>query len=256
MRFTYVYRKSDGVRVTDTIDAESRDEAFSALRKVGIRPIKVIADDGSKENGEVRKGVRRRVVFAVSIVSVIVGAVLAIVLTGPEKEDPNRALPMTRRQIHAGYERANFKHVSEAYLANYAIPGKIVEKGAEISEEVRKDFEAAADDPIVLSSDDDIACSEIKSIVAGMKEELRMFLASGGTIDEYILRLEERQKMEIAYREQAALKLEEVRRTGSSEDAFREWKAQNAWLQAMGIERLAMPEEKDQNFDLTDEESL
>ena len=52
MKYTYAYKTSDGVRHEDSLDAGSRDEAFAVLRGRGIRPIKVVAADGSKENGE------------------------------------------------------------------------------------------------------------------------------------------------------------------------------------------------------------
>ena len=54
MKYTFAYKTSDGVRHEDSLDAESRDEAFAILRGRGIRPIKVVAADGSKANGEVR----------------------------------------------------------------------------------------------------------------------------------------------------------------------------------------------------------
>ena len=52
MKFTYAYKTSDGVRHEDSIEASSREEVFSTLRAKGIRPIKVVAADGSKANGE------------------------------------------------------------------------------------------------------------------------------------------------------------------------------------------------------------
>ena len=52
MKYTYAYKTSDGVRHEDSLDAGSRDEVFAVLRGRGIRPIKVVAADGSKENGE------------------------------------------------------------------------------------------------------------------------------------------------------------------------------------------------------------
>lgn len=41
MRFTYSYKTSDGVRHEAEIEARTRDDAFAALRKQGIRPIRV-----------------------------------------------------------------------------------------------------------------------------------------------------------------------------------------------------------------------
>ena len=72
MKYTYAYKDSDGKRHEAAIEAPSRDAAFAALREQGIRPIKVVAADGSKANGA-PVGVRRRV-MAVSIIVAVVAA--------------------------------------------------------------------------------------------------------------------------------------------------------------------------------------
>ena len=41
MKFLYTYRTSDGIRRTDTIEAQSKDTVFAELRSRGIRAIKV-----------------------------------------------------------------------------------------------------------------------------------------------------------------------------------------------------------------------
>ncbi len=57
MTFTYTYRSSDGQRHSAEIEAENRDAAFARLRtELGIKPIKVVAADGSKANGEEAAG--------------------------------------------------------------------------------------------------------------------------------------------------------------------------------------------------------
>ena len=70
MKYTYAYKTPDGVRHEDSMDAPSREEVFVALRRAGIRAIKVVAADGSKANGEVR-GVRMRIVAAVSAAAAV-----------------------------------------------------------------------------------------------------------------------------------------------------------------------------------------
>ena len=53
MKYTYAYKTSDGKRHVAEMKATSREEVFVALRMRGIRAIKVVAEDGSKANGEV-----------------------------------------------------------------------------------------------------------------------------------------------------------------------------------------------------------
>ena len=102
MKYTYAYKDSDGKRHEAAIEASGRDAAFAALREQGIRPIKVVAADGSKANGA-PVGVRRRVV-AVSILLAVVAAVgataafLRIVRPTPEMDafqsDQTRRYPI------------------------------------------------------------------------------------------------------------------------------------------------------------------
>ncbi len=42
-RYSYVWKSSDGARHVDEMRARSKDEVFSALRKQGIRPVRVEA---------------------------------------------------------------------------------------------------------------------------------------------------------------------------------------------------------------------
>ena len=58
--------------------AESREAVFAALREKGIKAIKVIAEDGSKANGETRFITRKRFVFAALAAGLAVGVCLAI----------------------------------------------------------------------------------------------------------------------------------------------------------------------------------
>ena len=76
MKYTYAYKTSDGTRHEAAMEANSRDEVFEALRGRGIRPIKVVAADGSKANGEVR-GLRKRAVFALVAIAALVAGVVA-----------------------------------------------------------------------------------------------------------------------------------------------------------------------------------
>lgn len=87
MKYYYVFKTSDGVRTQESIEAVSRDEAFASLRRKGIRPIKVVAADGAKANGEVR-GVRKRVVTLLVLVSVVLTAVMVAVLVRRNIHDP------------------------------------------------------------------------------------------------------------------------------------------------------------------------
>lgn len=78
-RYIYIYRTSDGVRREGSIRASSREDAFAELRGQGIRPIKVVAADGSKENGEVRRiGVSKVTVAVISSIVLVAGLAVGV----------------------------------------------------------------------------------------------------------------------------------------------------------------------------------
>ena len=77
MRYEYAYKTPDGVRHVEEMDAPSREAVFESLRAKGIKAIKVVAQDGSRSNGEVRViGVKKRVAFAAALLALLAGASL------------------------------------------------------------------------------------------------------------------------------------------------------------------------------------
>jgi len=70
MRFAYSYKTSDNVRHEAEIDAPSRDAAFAALREMGIRPIKVVAEGGA--------GMSRKVILFVLSIAIVLFAVAVV----------------------------------------------------------------------------------------------------------------------------------------------------------------------------------
>lgn len=272
--FTYFYKTSDGLRHEAEIGAPSRDEAFAALRERGIRPIKLVAKDGSTANGEVR-GMRKRAVAAIVVSVAAVAALVAgavafalgrrtppsapVVVTPQGPVTFTSASPLARQRIPGDRLRIEnvptnlFAFASEACLAGYAEPGRPLPAGAQLDE---ADVRAALAKPVMISSRDFTEHVDLKRIVAGMKRELNAYLAGGGTVDGYAAELVKRQKMEIAYREKAAARLQElmansqapesgVPAAGASDGhsaAYAYWLKANASLQAMGIYPLELPE--------------
>ena len=135
MKYTYAYKTPDGMRHEESMDAASREAVFEALRTRGIRPIKVVAADGSKANGEVR-GIRRRVAVAIVLIAAaVVGAVAYFV--GARSTDsgdvPSFEAEQTRRQvigdtavvdkgILTGWSEV-FADEGDRFFASFAIPG-------------------------------------------------------------------------------------------------------------------------------------
>ena len=263
MQFTYFYKTSDNVRHEGEIGAPTRDDAFAALRERGIRPIKLVAKDGSKSNGEVR-GVRKRVVSALVACAAAVAGALAfwmgrsspaeaplVVQTPSGSVTFSVAQPLMRQRIPGDRQRIEnaptnlFAFAVETCLAHFAEPGRPFPanfSAADLSDRLEECLAA----PIRIASNDFTEYVDLKRIVTGMKRELRAYLAGGGTAEGYAAELVKRQKMEIAYREKAEAHLKELLGDRSEDSrlpgAYAYWLKANASLQAMGIAPLTLPE--------------
>ena len=231
MRYTYAYRTSEGTRREDAIEAESRDDAFAALRARGIRPIKVVAADGSKANGEVVvKGVRKRIVALVVIVASVVAAVLSGTFSYRAAEtkvdvetSPRHWLPVAT---------ADFKSAGDAFLARFARPGVAIDEPVDFSPELAAELREALAEGIAVSEADGEDEIELKRIVAGLKQEMKTHLRGGNDYEGVVRFFIQRQRMEVALRNQI---LESVGNAGSAEKAMRRAEA-NEMLSTLGFE--------------------
>ena len=217
MRYTYAYRDSEGQRHEDSIEGASRDAVFATLRQQGIRPIKVIAADGSKENGasHTRHSFHRMIGVAATIFLCTVVVVTHSIIIGnieypgkiekqaaPSGEMIAKAKP--RKWLEHDKEflySSIFTHPSEAYLAHFAEPGFIPNAGIpQLTQAIREDFYDSLSEDILLVQGEDEKISALKHIVSGMKQDAEMSLGSGMTVDDFATRLIERQYMEAEHR--------------------------------------------------------
>ena len=293
MRFAYTYRSSDGQRHTAEIEAESRDTAFAKVRaELGIKPIKVTAAGGqdTQDNRDTQGRRRMPVLGVLGVLGVL--AILAVlawrwadardarpyqVMTpqGPVTYSvaaplPRQAIPGDRQRIEQAIRgpdgrspresgQGAFAHPAERWLARYAEPGRKID-GLKIEDlGLRGDdaWRSCLREPIRIASTDFTEVVDLKRIVAGMKREMKAYLAGGGTVEGYLAELEKRQRLELSYRERAEQKLEELlkeQKDGGRNElrpsrggspyaaAYAYWLKANAQLQAMGIYPLALPD--------------
>lgn len=253
MRYTYAYKTSDSIRHEDSIEAGSRDEVFALLRERGIRPIKVIAADGSKANGE-NRGVRKRAVAAlVALVAIGVGvfAYLQGTRSGEALARSSEA-SAPRHQIYGdpavmqGFERGEFEGVlsreGDRLLARFAQPGKFMgaksltpTEMATFAAYAEANLAAAYD--VSISDADSREVRELKQIVNGMREEMREYLANGmGTPRSYWRRLNERTTQE-------AQIYERTRRELENETDADVWEQKNDALRRLGLLTIPNPNE-------------
>lgn len=259
--FRYIYKTSDGVRQTAELTAASREEAFAALRARGIRPIKVEDTDGTKANGETPRNYKRKV-FVLSLIAALLAALLVVLIRGVGQNGGNAAKsaadaknvgivarPLARQIISGDRVRIThppadlFPTAAERYLAYFAEPGRPLPP-TDVVPPTPEELQACLAQPLRVREDEFTEYVELKRVVTRMKDELRAYLAGGGTAADYLAELVRRQRLEISYREQAERKLEEMLE-GTKPNlprAYEHWLKANARLRSMGIYPLSLPD--------------
>ena len=252
------------------MDAESREAVFEALRARGIRPIKVVAADGSKANGEVREEGRgnreeekkkEKVLYAgVAVLFALLALSVAFVLFVFKNNNPppSPEVASPRHQIYGdpaivgGFEHGDFGDAlprqGDRLLAWFSQPGRITcPRNTSRAELLRLGDANVAALKSVVDSDVEIAGAdsrevrELKQIVNGIRQEMREYLANGnGTPRSFWRRLNERTQQEAQIYERTRREIE------MSPETLDE---RNASLRKLGLPTISTPEvdEKDGN---------
>lgn len=252
MRYTYAYKTSDGTRHEASIDAESRGAVFAELRNRGIRPIKVVAADGSKANGEIL-GVRKRMVAAIAVVAALLAGFAVFfaqrITTSGQTDSDLLLTSLTRRQVigdaaiiekglRTGWSDV-FPAEGERFMASFAVPGV----PAGLGSTTECEFAEALKHRVEVSEKDGIEARQIKAMVEGMKQEARRFISSGGSIQQYCRLLVARQNEEIGYYTRAKTEIEQAYASGMDREQLTDlWEMRNESLRQMGIRLIAMPD--------------
>lgn len=253
MKFVYQYRTKDNVAHKGVVDAPTRDEAYSLLKAKGIKPGRMEEAPGffNKLFGKGKRWI------AIVTLSVIVGTLAYMLFSRPTVEgDPysinGLAKEIARRQIWGddvivdSATRTNWRDVfnnsAECILAMFAQPGKQVKIPAPPAD-LEASFNESLKKPISILDDDLDEYKQVKCIVSGMKQELREYLKDGGTLQQYLGRLVERQNAEISLLSQESKKLEQASYIKGA-DVSRIWRETNARLRGMGLPALPRPELK------------
>ncbi len=228
MTYQYLYQTKDNENRRGEIKARNRAEAYAALRKQGIRPYRLIGDDPVNWRPWAIGG-------AITALAVAVVVLVVVLLRSPQGAQAlKRCQLVGDAQVIAAGVASGWEGVFESgldrYLAAYAQPGWLFEPPA-LDEGDKASFASLLDADMPRSSDDPPEIAQLKNIVMQMRSEMREYLASGGTVDDYLEFLSERQEREFKTREAARETLgkapEEMRR--------RAWLNLNIRLEDMGI---------------------
>ena len=250
MKFLYEYKTSDNERREGQLSAASRDAAYAELKRQGIHPSKVVLAPGFLNR--ISSFGKRWLAIAVLTVLCLMLAITVGrgVLTAPQPSSVEVSLDsLVRRQmigdtaiieqgVRDGWANV-FPEEGERFLASFAIPGVPAGQRNTSEEEIR----AALARKVGSTEEDGIEVRQIKAMVEGMKNELREFLADGGTVVEYGKELVRRQEQELGYFNRAQNELKAARKSGTPESAVIElWKMRNSKLRRMGIKLVPLPE--------------
>ena len=250
MKFVYEYKTSDNERREGQLSAASRDAAYAELKRRGIRPSKVVLAPGllNRISSFGKRGLAIAVLAVLCLVLAI--AVGRGVLTAPQPSSVEVSLDsLVRRQmigdtaiieqgVRDGWANV-FPEEGERFLASFAIPGVPAGQRNTSEEEIR----AALARKVGSTEEDGIEARQIKAMVEGMKQELREFLADGGTVVEYGKELVRRQEQELGYYNRAKSEIEAAHESGMNPAQLTDlWNKRNASLRRMGIRLVSLPE--------------
>lgn len=244
MKFIYEYRTSDNARHQGVINAANREAAFITLKAQGIRPGSVV-DAPGVWNKILGRGKRW---IAIGLLGC---AVVVLVLANMRQGATSASAvfdDMTRRQVigdaavielgvKTGWANV-FDGEGERFLASFAIPGARAGVRSTTEEEIL----AALGRRVEIESWDTIENRQIKSMVEGMKAELRAFISKGGSVVSYGRRLVARQEEESRCYQLSKNEVDAAVREGLADaEVLRLWNEKNEQLRKMGIKPLPMP---------------
>lgn len=227
MKYQYFYQTKDNENRSDWITAKDRADAYTQLRKKGIRPYRVKGEDP----------VRWQPWAIGGLIAVLVAALVAVLVFGRGDLDRQpigrQQLTGNRTVISAGLENG-WKDVLDTnldrYLAAYAQPGWIA-LPPELTPEEMAGLESELARPLAYADGEAPEVRQLRNIVAKMRAEMKTYLANGGSVADYLRFLEDRQDDERDFRNKAIDRIE--RAPESMRDAYR--LNVNARLREMGL---------------------
>ena len=239
MKFLYRYQDRERGVLEGEIAAPSESDAYTALRKSGVRPMKVWLKPGIVNR---LSGISKRWI-AILVLGALCLVLGAIVLAN--RASYNRTIEQSNNQtISYSLPRKQcdpvdvvFGFRSEAILARFARPGELVE-GVDAAA-FASDIHAALKTALAISDADSPAAVEMKRIVIGLKNEVRIALASGEKPETVLARFVERQRMEAEYRKGIVESLREVR---SDEQLDRRIESANKTLRLTSLREIQKSE--------------
>ena len=234
MKYQYFYQTKTNENRSGWINARDRENAYTLLRKQGIRPYRIVGDDPVNWRPWAVGALVAALVVSLSVV-----AVLAL----RSKDDRE---PAARSQLYgdasviaAGVysEWSGFlSRPLDRFLAAYAQPGSNALAPLMTADEIAS-FPSDLDGDMEYVAGEPMEVRQLKNIIAGLRIEMRRHLSAGESVGQYMDFLENRQQSEREFRDHAAESLKRV----PESHIYDAWLGVNARLRERGIAPLPMP---------------
>ena len=250
MKFLFEYQDKANKRHKGALNAATRADAYAQLRQRGIKPIRCDEAPGFF-NLVFGKG-KRWLAIAILAVACVVLAVIIHSTPTPSTytsfDSPIRRqiigdAAIIEKGIRTGWAEV-FDAEADRFLASFAIPGVPPAVRTTTEEKLREALDnEPSKHPNLPNIQTALEARQIRAMVSGMKDEMRRFIAAGGTIREYGERLVARQEQEIGYYNRAKQEIDFAAKEGLAErEVLSLWEKRNASLRKMGIRLVSMPE--------------
>lgn len=253
MKFLYEYRTKSNELRDGVVSASDRDAAFLTLRSQGIRPARMVEAPGifNKLFGKGKRWIAIVILCGIAVLLAVLlyNAAADVAVVSRQIENSTRRqiigdAALIDSGIRSGWKEV-FKEEGERFLASFAIPG--VPAGVRNTTEV--ELQKALHRKVLASDSDGIEVRQIKSMVEGMKEELREYIRDGGTISEYGRELVKRQEQEIAYYQRAKKEIDKAISEKMPEGSVsRMLRIRNEKLRKLGIKPVVLSENAMENL--------
>lgn len=251
MKFRYGYRTKDNEKVEGVISATSREDVYAQLRREGRKPYMVEPLPGllNRLSGISKRWLAIGVLAGICVaLAIAVGRValnapqassLDATLDAPTRRQPIGDVAIIDKGIREGWADV-FTLEGDRFLASFAVPGTAPAIRSTTEEKVREALETQT---LGNSTTQTLEARQIRAMVSGMKQELREFIADGGTIKQYGKRLVQRQESELGYYHRAKADLDRAIAEKRGNDAVNALiEKHNAALRKIGVKLLVLPE--------------
>ena len=234
MKYQYFYQTKANENRSGWIKARDRENAYTLLRKQGIRPYRIVGDDPLNWRP-----------WAIGAVIAALAAALAVATVAFVRAKDDRA-PSPRAQLYgdasviAAGVYSEWRDVLasplDRFLAAYAQPGSSALAPLLTADEISS-FPAELEKDVEYADGEPMEVRQLKNIISGLRREMRDHLAAGESVGAYMDFLEERQQEEREFRDRASESLQRV----PESHLYNAWLGVNARLRERGISPLPMP---------------